>query len=386
MKFQRIAALMKKELIRMIKDPASLIFVVIFPIVITLAFGIAFGKIGIGNENATYNIALINLNAGGSHNEWAENFKGNLSANDLLIIEQYSENLIAQEDLQNGKLAGIVIIPSNFGDSIETFWANPLTPSNWINTTIEVYYDQSSLVITQALGPMIQQALISTIYGESALNTPSPVMVGQPLLVQASHLTQFDYMAPGLFAYSAIFLIMTVSQGISLEREKGLLKRLYLTPVTASEMMVAETSANMVAALIQTACIFLSAFLIGYNPIITVGSFGMAVLLVIIFSLCCVGFGLIVGTLAKNSGMATGLSFIFILPMMFLGTFIPLGQPTIANQIMPAWYVTEAIKTLFLRGAPVTSPTVLINLGVITVYSIVVFLIGIYSFKKFGKK
>jgi ABC-2 type transport system permease protein len=189
-----------------------------------------------------------------------------------------------------------------------------------------------------------------------------------------------------VFAFAAIFLIMTVAQGITEEREQKLLKRIFLTPTTSAELMTAESLANMAAATLQTCFIMLAAFLIGYRPHTDLAGIVMAFVLMLVFSFCCVGFGLIVGAISKNSGAATGFSFVFILPLMFLGTFVSIGEPTIANKMMPSWYVSETIKSLFLRGAAWNSSIILTNLGIIALFSIVVFLLGIIAFQKFGKK
>ena len=65
---------------------------------------------------------------------------------------------------------------------------------------------------------------------------------------------------------------------------------------------------------------------------------------------------------------------------MFLGTFVgaqlsPAAQT--AGQIMPSYYVTNALTSLFLRGAAITSQTVLIDLAAILVSCAAILAIGI---------
>jgi len=97
---------------------------------------------------------------------------------------------------------------------------------------------------------------------------------------------------------------------------------------------------------------------------------------------------LIAATLAKSSGAATGIAFIFIMPLMFLGTFVSVGLSAIAKdagRFVPSYYVTDALTSLFLRGAPVTSPTILIDISVVTIYSVIVLMLGIILYGKYGK-
>jgi len=241
---------------------------------------------------------------------------------------------------------------------------------------------------TQAIPPIIQQVLTATVYGEQPISTPRPIQIGSPSLVQASKLTAFDYMAPGLFAYAAIFLTMTVAQSFATDREKGLLRRINITPTTPTEFMTSQAISNMIAALIQVALVFAMAYLVGYRPNIGIVSFTLAFVIVLIFSLCNVGFGLITATLAKSSGAATGIAFIFIMPQMFLGTFVgsalsPSAQA--AGKFVPSYYVTDALTSLLLRGAPVSSPTILLDLLVVSIFSVIALLLGIVLFRKYGK-
>ncbi|MCK5414995.1 MAG: hypothetical protein KAJ35_06415, partial [Thermoplasmata archaeon] len=87
---------------------------------------------------------------------------------------------------------------------------------------------------------------------------------------------------------------------------------------------------------------------------------------------------------------ATGIAFIFIMPQMFLGTFV---SATMASEganaigrLVPSYYVTEMLTHLFLRGAPVLSYAVLSNLAVITVTSIVVLILGVVIFQRYGNR
>ncbi|MHA1522748.1 MAG: ABC transporter permease, partial [Promethearchaeota archaeon] len=159
-----------------------------------------------------------------------------------------------------------------------------------------------------------------------------------------------------------------------------------LTPTRSSEIMMGLTLSNVIAASVQTTIVFIMAFIMGYSPLVTFGSIFVAFLATIVFSLTCIGLGLIVGVISKNEGMATGLSFVFIMPMMFLGTFVTLGEPTLLNKLMPSHYVTETLKALFLRQVSPWSGIIWTNIGILAAISAVVFVLGILAFNKFSKK
>lgn len=387
MNFQRVFALVKKDLKRLIREPAALFMIILFPAMLTLAFGLAFGGIG-GNQSATYQIGVVNKASTAQNQSWAQYFLGNLTSVEILKIQSYPDNETAQTDLIQGKIAAVIIIPENFQQSADSYWSAPTNPSQWVNTTLQVYVDSGSMFATQAIQPIIQQTLTAAVYGEQTKSFATPIQISSPSLVRASVTTTFEFFAPGLFAFASIFLTMIVAQSFTLDREAGLLRRINVTPTTATEFMSSQVISNMVGALIQAVLVFVMAYAVGYRPKGDVVTLAVAFILVLIFSLCNVGFGLITATLAKSSGAATGIAFIFIMPQMFLGTFVGSALSATAQSVgkfVPSYYVTDALTSLFLRGAPVSSPAILIDLMVVSAISIVALLAGILLFRKYGK-
>ena len=196
----------------------------------------------------------------------------------------------------------------------------------------------------------------------------------------------FNAMAPGLFAYACIFIIMTVAQSFSDIRDEGLLKRLNTTPMTSGDFMGSQVISNMIIAMIQVLIVFLIALPFGFSPNTNIGGILLAFLLMAIFSLSSVGLGLITATIAKSSGTATGLSFLFILPQMFFGTFIPITDTTrLIAMVLPSYYATDAITSIY-SGASLLSSNLLIDFAFVSIVSIIIVILGIQLFKKFGNK
>jgi ABC-2 type transport system permease protein len=191
--------------------------------------------------------------------------------------------------------------------------------------------------------------------------------------------------APGLFAYACIFIIMTVAQSFSEMRDQGLLRRLNTTPMTSADFIVSEILSNMIIVVMQVIIVYILAIPFGFTPNTNIIGIVLAFLLMIIFSLSSVGLGLITATISKSSGTATGLSFIFILPQMFLGSFIPVTDTTRPIAIfMPSYHATEALKAIF--SGDLTNPLVISGFAFTLIVSLVVIAIGIFLFKKLGKK
>ncbi len=188
---------------------------------------------------------------------------------------------------------------------------------------------------------------------------------------------------PGLIVYAVIFVIMTIAQSFSTERQEGLLKRLNTTPMTSGEFMGSQVMTHMLISFLQVIVVFTLAFLLGFRPDGGIQGIFLALPVTAIFSLSSVGLGLITATISKTPEAATGISFVFILPQMFFGTFLPITSTTqqIAKFI-PSYYLLDALKMIF--DGDWMNTNIFLDLGVISVVSISVVIIGILLFEKYG--
>jgi ABC-2 type transport system permease protein len=386
MNIRRILALTKKDFKKTSREPAVLFLLIVFPMVLTFVFGLAFGGIG-GDTTSSFDVGLLNLDVTGPNDEWSGSFIDNLTSSDVFVIHDFDDNETGQAALLQGNLDAFIVIPEGFGDSIESYYSSPFDPSAWTNSSIGLYVDSGSMMAVTAVPSLVQQTLMTTIFGSESLAIGLPVEIDSPALVASSTISQWDYMAPGIFAFAAIFLTMIVSQSMTYERDEGLLKRLRTTPMTSAEYMISQTLYNMLIAVIQVALVLVSAFAIGYRPATGPAGIAFAFLIALSFSLVCVGFGLIAATISKSADVATGISFIFIMPQMFFGTFMPLGGATeVIAKFMPSKYITDALTTLFLRGAPVTSTIIWVNFAIVSVVGVLLIMVGIALFEKFGSR
>jgi len=186
---------------------------------------------------------------------------------------------------------------------------------------------------------------------------------------------------PGLVVYAVIFLIMTVAQSFSSERK--LLRRLNTTPMTSTEFIGSQIISNMIIAIVQVVIVLVLAYLLGFRPESGFGGLLFALPVTAVFALSSVGLGLITATVSKNPEMGVGLSFLFILPQMFFGTFMPLSSSTqeIAK-FVPSHYLFDALKSIF-EGNLVTM-NFFFDLAIISAVSLVIVIIGIVLFEKYG--
>ncbi len=380
MNLQRIRALTVKDLIRVIREPANLFMIIMLPLVMTLVFGIAFGGIG-GGGDVRYGVAILDQDA----SSWSGELVSGLNGSGVLVPQYFEDDVSGQDALSQGKVSAVLVIPNGFGASVDDFKSNPVDEASWATTTLELSIDQGSMIAGAVIPSLVQQALTVTLYGVEARSPPSPVMIGSPVLVESLKITQFDSMMPGMFSYAVIFVTMIVSQVFTEERQLGLLKRIAFTPTTASDIFAAQVVANLITGVFQVSVVFGSSYLMGFRPMGGLAGIGLAYLLSLLLDLCNVGFGLITATLAKSSGAASGLAFVFILPQMMLGSFIP-GIPENLSRLVPTYYVTQTLTNVFIRGASASSASSIQNLGLLGVYSLFVIVVGIVLYNRYGNR
>ena len=385
MKFQRISAITKKELKKTIREPAVLFMIFLFPVIFVFAFGASLGGVG-GSQTVTYQIGVVNLDHASTVNA-SQNLITALIDTKIVHLHIYAENQTAQNDLSQGNVQAVMIIPADFSQSLVAYQVAPNNSLQSTNTIVSLYLDKGSLIATQAIPPIIAQALTG-ITGQTQQTQQSPFQLQIASLVEVKSTSALDFIAPGMFTFASIFLIMMVAQSFTQDRENGMIKRIRISPITATEFMTSQVVSYIGIALIQAALVFAMSYGLGFRPNVGMPTYAFAFTLVLIFSLSNVGFGLIVASIAKSASAATGLSFIFLLPQMFLGTFVGASLSSgaqAAGKFVPSYYVTNALTSLFLRGAPLTSPAVLVDLAIVSASCVCILAIGIVLYAKYFK-
>jgi ABC-2 type transport system permease protein len=387
LKLSRAVALAKKDWKRMYREPAFLFLIILFPVMLTVAFGTSFGAIG-GSQSTTYNLAVVSP-AGGSGSGPSQQFAQALVATGVIKVQYFSTNQTAQSALSQGRIQGVLLIPASFDTSVVSFRSYPNESHDWINCTVSLYLDKGSLLSAQVIPSVAQQTLDAVVLGVNPRATTVPVTISSPSLVKVQATSAFSILAPGLFAFASIYMIMMVAQSYTGERENGLLTRIAATPATSADLISGSVLSYLVIALVQAVLVFLCVYALGYHPSTGLPGLAVGFLIVTVFATCNIGFGLITAAIAKSAGAATGISFVFLMPQLFLGTFVgaslsPAAQS--AGRFVPAYYVTDALTSLFTRGASVMSQAVLTDLAVVSTSSVVILLVGIEVFKRFGNR
>ena len=196
-------------------------------------------------------------------------------------------------------------------------------------------------------------------------------------------MSHFEYLLPGVMGYAIIYMGMMVALALVEYRTSGLLKRVQTTPVSPATYLGSHIIANMFIAVIQALLVLLLARLLGYEPLGGIAGLLLASLFLALLAITAVGLGLITAAIAKNTGAASGISIIYIVPMMVFGALLAVFDETTRTiaRFTPNYYVSDSLSVIFHTGR-LSDPVIGQNLLILASISLVIVIVGIQLFKK----
>ena len=310
-----------------LRNRQYIFFSLLLPIVILGIVGLNDG------ESNPIEIGLVD----NSSSVISDNFKTKLSTNHLFnIIESDEETL--RKDLIKGDLMLILVIPEDMESHDQT-------------TNIKLLVDKSQIQFIESIKPVLNQALLNI---EREITKEDAMFDLTIEDVKSRSQNYLDFLLPGIMAFMLMNLSIAGSGFNVVEfRIKGILKRLFVTPIKPIDFVSAIVVARMIIVLGQLTAIFGFALLILDAHII--GSIMHLYLVIIIGILMFLTLGFSIGSLAKTQESVGILASIFIYPQLVMsGVFFPLEtlpeyiQPI--AKILPLTLVADAMRSIASDG------------------------------------
>jgi ABC-2 type transport system permease protein len=343
------------------RNKQALFFLFIFPLLFMGLFGVILGE---GQGSAT--IAVVKQDKTAIVEQLSSALKG-LNKTDSFIVRMLSRE-VALRELKDTKVDAVIVLKSN---------ANPKPGES--KALAEVYYDPASMQ-----SQMMQGAVMSIIGKIERSMVPVPPMISvKSFSVQAKHTSYIDFLLPGILAMS---LMNSGLYGISIStvarREKGILRRLKLTPMPLSQFIGAGIANQLIISMMQSALLIAVGYF-GFGVRIN-GSFGLTVFAILLGSLCFITMGFTIASFAKTVDAANALGNVIGMPMMFLGgVFFSVDnapawiQPLV--KVMPLKYLADALRAIMINGESFSK--VQSNFLILFAVTCVLFLISVKFFK-----
>lgn len=318
-----------------LRDRQSIFFSLFFPII----FMTVFGFINNG-EQEPIEIGIVNS----SSSPVATDFIQQLIDNPLFNVTIGEESRL-REELIEGDQTMVLVLPESFNAQSD-------------GTELRVLVDAAQVQQLGLIMPMLEQTLISI---EREFRNIEPMFSIAIEDVQARSQRYIDFLLPGLMAFTLMQLSIAGSGFNIVEfRRKGILKRLFVTPIRPKDFIASIVMARMAIILIQLSVLI--AFAVFMLDISIVGNFASFYLIIMLgtFIFLCIGFCL--GSIAKTQQAVMAVGNIVIFPQIFLsGVFYPiesmpaLVQP-IAN-ILPLSFVSGGMRAIANEGASLADIT-----------------------------
>jgi ABC-2 type transport system permease protein len=218
--------------------------------------------------------------------------------------------------------------------------------------TLVVHYsiaDQTTAGIVQAVfTSIVQQADAAAAANHAGYQLTTAQ-------VENKSLKPIQYLAPGLLGW-AVASGGAFGASITLVnwRQKQLLRRLRLAPVSVGSVVLARVGVSLAIAIVQLAA-FLAIATLPYFGLKLSANWWMSIPVVLCGTLAFMAIGLLIGSFAKTQESATAVANVVILPMAFLGgAFIPLDYaPAWIREVsyaMPLRYLVTGMQNVMARG------------------------------------
>ena len=373
-KSEQLIQLISAHFKELIREPGVLFWGIAFPILMSLGLGIAFTQ----KTDVVRNVAVISLKDIG------------------IGIEKIPPPLRDFFDQQCKKINSdegpgyfeYTITDQKLGNSTFHFWI-----TDWDEAMVRLKRGNLSIIIDELDGrirfhfdPMNPDAQLTYLQLPALLqgNTVHPdagTALVEPLTVSGTR--YIDFLIPGLIAMGIMMsCLWGISYGIIEKRTKKLLRRMVATPMRKSHFLVAKIAVRMVMNFVESALLFLFAWLV--FDISIQGSIPALILIFIAGNFAFAGISIFTSSRTANTEIGNGLINAVVLPMMVLSgiffsyhNFPDWAIPFI--QKLPLTMLADATRSVFIEGAGLTE--VAVPISILTAIGLVFFASGLKIFK-----
>ena len=375
-----LAAMLRKEFSHIRREPATLFFMLVVPVLQTLIFGYA---IQLKVEHIP--TVVYDLDGRRQARELIEAFQNTRT---FTVIDRVYDEESFRRALTSGRAKVGVRVPPNYSDHL----------LRGKQTQVQVLIDGSdSTVATTALHAASMLGTSHSVnitrgFAESLPSAPSrdpaghvamPVEV-RPRLLYNPDLESSHFFVPGLVGIiMQLVTLFLTSFAIVREREHGTLEQLFVTPVGKMGLLLGKLIPYaLVGGLEMLIVLTVMVFVFGV-PIH--GSLSLLFALASMFLVCALSLGLLVSTFAKTQLQAMQFAFLLMLPSVLLSGFVfpreemPLPIYWMSFAI-PATYFVEILRGIVLRGADLLD--LLPQIAGLTITCVVIFTLSMARFRK----
>lgn len=314
------------------RDRRSIFFSLFFPLVFMGIFAL------VGSRPAErFDIGI----ADHANNQLSAQFKTALQENTLFrVVEGAEADLRAQ--VLTGDLKMALVVPASFQD-------------NGTPTRLPVVVDAAQVRELALLIPVLEQALVDA---ERRLRGTDALFTLQVEDVQARAQDYLAFVVPGLLAMSLMSISIAGSGFNIVEfRRKGILKRLFVTPIQPKHFIGGLVVSRAIICIVQLS--FVLAIGVVLLKLSVVGNLLWMYLVMLLGTAVFLSIGFCLGSIAKTQESIQAVGNLVTLPQMLMsGIFFPIDSlPTLLQPVaewLPLSFVATGFREVIVNGAGFT--------------------------------
>ncbi|MBI3046767.1 MAG: ABC transporter permease [Acidobacteria bacterium] len=336
---RRMGHLIRKEFLELRQDPRLFGIVIMAPLIQLTMLGYA-----ATTDVRNVPVVVVDQDRSAPSRELVARFE---ASENFVIVDAVSAIDEIDAYLDGGRAWMALAIPAGYGERVRT--GQPVS--------VQVVADGTDANSTNvALG--YAGALVVSYARELAASAgrPATPLVAADIRVWFNPtLESRHFMIPGILALLLLVVCATLSSmAIVREKELGTLEQLNVTPLARWELIVGKLVPYAIIGMFDVFLVV--AVAVGWFEVPLRGSFGLLLLMCLVYLLTALGLGLFVSTISRTQQQAMmTTSFFFLLPMIFLSGFIfPIENMPEAIQpityLIPLRYFLVILRGIFLKG------------------------------------
>ena len=399
-----------KDLLLVLKDKGALAVYFLMPLLFASLLGMAFGNVDSEETEIEVAVQLVNLDGG----TYGQMLADGLKEVDVLVVQEMSDPLQADEQVASSDAAAAVVIPADFsakidaGEPVEVTIIKDPTQQDAASIVAGITnqamaeigmlgelrygihavlaqapeYDQAPPEMVQAY----EAQTLGVMWTQVQEMRQNPVIAVYEEAVQgAEELQPWDpitYYIPSFTVAFAFFLIGQMAKTLLSEKEEGTFRRLMSSPMPRGSIIGGKILAYMIVVFLQVIVLFGAGYALFKMPL---GESPLAFLgLTVALALASASLGMLLGSLCRSSKQADQLGMVLGFVLLALGgSIFPLfrapGFMGIVSRLTPSAWGIEGYMGVVADGWTLaeTAPNILALLG----FAVVFFGIAVWRFR-----
>jgi ABC-2 type transport system permease protein len=332
---QRIAAVARKEFLHVLRDPMTLFFTLMIPVLELFMLGYAI-------DTNVRHVRTVILDQAGTQESRAllQRFE---NSQDFTIVARVFSDREMSRAIVSGKARVGIKIPRDYSQRLEagqTGQVLVMVDGTESSVAAEVVNVGNAIALRESL--------------ERALGDRELPVEARPVVMFNPDTRSANFFLPGLLVIMCqMMATMLASTAIVREKEKGTLEQIFMTPVKPGEMILGKMLPYVLLTVLEFCTIVVLMRTCFQVPIH--GSFLTLLTVALPFFLAMLGIGLWISTRASTRDAAGQLTFGTLLPSIFLSGYVfPLdSMPEFFRRVadfIPSTWLIDASRSVILRG------------------------------------